>query len=40
MDLKQKDTYHLIFIWMAPYSMDDWKTKLPFCEVFTVAFVL
>ena len=39
-DLKQKDTFHLMVIWMIHYSMDYWKTKLAFCDVFTVAFFL
>ena len=38
--LEQKDTYHLTVIWMTCYGMDYWETELPFCEVFTVAFVL
>jgi len=38
--LRQKDTYHLMFIWMTHYSMDYWETKLTFCEIFTVAFNL
>ena len=39
MNQEQKDSYHLIVIWMTHYSMDYWKTKLPFCSVFTIAFV-
>lgn len=40
MDQEQKDTYHLIIIWMTHYCMDYWKTKLPFCDIITIAFVL
>jgi len=38
--LEQKDTYHLSDIWMTCYGMDYWETELPFCEIFTVTFVL
>jgi len=40
MDQEQKDTYHLIVIWMTHYCKDYWKTKLLFCNVITIAFVL
>jgi len=40
MDQEQKDTYHLIIIWMTHYCTDYWKTKRPFCDIITVAFVL
>jgi hypothetical protein len=38
--MKQKDTYHLLVIWMISYSMDYWETKLAFCDVLTVDFIL
>jgi len=27
-------------IWVTLYSMDYWKTKLPFCNIITIAFLL
>jgi hypothetical protein len=40
MDLQQKDTHHLIVLWMTSYGVDYWETEIPFCEIFTVDFSL